>query len=390
MDRVLSGLQGIELFVYLDDIVLYASSLTEHASKFNRLAERLRTANLRLQPDKCEFLRKEVTYLGHVINEAGVRPDPKKIIAVKNFPRPRNVKNIKQFLGLAGYYRRFLNNFSKTAKPLTRLLKKQEPFVWLESQESAFATLRDELCTEPLLIHPDFTRPFILTTDASGYAIGGILSQGEISKDIPIAYASRLLNKAEQNYSTIEKESLAIVYCVHGHKGITKTFRRIRSNYYWPNMKENVQTHIQNCRNCQLKKLIRKKTKQPMVLTDTPGSAFDKISMDIMGPIPTSREGNSYILTVQDLLTKYSVAIPLEKARAIDVANALVDHFICLYGAPKALLTDQGTHFLNGLMRVIARKFKIAQYHTTAYRPQANGSVERSHHVLWEYLKQIV
>lgn len=105
MDKVLSGLQGIELFVYLDDIVIYASSLTEHNRKFNKLAERLRDANLRLQPDKCEFLRKEVAYLGHIISEQGVKPDPQKIEAVKNFPRPRNPKNVKQFLGLAGYYR---------------------------------------------------------------------------------------------------------------------------------------------------------------------------------------------------------------------------------------------------------------------------------------------
>jgi Reverse transcriptase (RNA-dependent DNA polymerase). len=127
MDLVLTGLQGIELFVYLDDIVIYAGSLDEHELKFRRLMGRLRSANLKLQPDKCEFLRKEVGYLGHVIGEDGVRPDPGKIEAVKNFPIPRNVKNIRQFLGLAGYYRRFINGFSKIAKPLTNLLKKETP-----------------------------------------------------------------------------------------------------------------------------------------------------------------------------------------------------------------------------------------------------------------------
>jgi len=110
MDQVLSGLQGTDMFVYLDDIVQYASSMTEHQLKFNKLAERLRKANLKLQPDKCEFLRKEVIYLGHVISENGVKPDPKKIQAVKEFPWPRNSKNIKQFLGLVGYYRRFIPN----------------------------------------------------------------------------------------------------------------------------------------------------------------------------------------------------------------------------------------------------------------------------------------
>lgn len=124
-----------------------------------------------------------------------------------------------------------------------------------------------------------------------------------------------------------------------------------------------------------------------MVLTDTPNAAFDKISMDIMGPLPTSQLGNSYILTIQDLLSKHATAIPLKNAGAIDVVDTLVNDFICLYGAPKALLTDQGTHFMNSLMKII-EKFKIKQHKTTAYRPQSNGSVERSHHVLWEYLKQ--
>jgi hypothetical protein len=125
MDQTLMGLQENEIFVYLGDIVLYASSLREHKIKFNKLAKKLEEANLKLQPDKCEFLRKEVTYLSHIITENGVKPDPNKIIAVENFPTPRNAKNIKQFLGLAGYYRKFISNFSKTAKPLTDLLKKK-------------------------------------------------------------------------------------------------------------------------------------------------------------------------------------------------------------------------------------------------------------------------
>ncbi|KAG5316338.1 POL4 protein, partial [Pseudoatta argentina] len=112
----------------------------------------------------------------------------------------------KQFLGLAGYYRRFLPGFSKTARPLTELLKNDAEFRWSDTQEQAFVTLKISLCKEPLLQYPDFTLPFVVTTDASKYAIGGILSQGEIGKDRPIAYTSRLLNSAEQNYSTIEKE----------------------------------------------------------------------------------------------------------------------------------------------------------------------------------------
>ena len=117
MDLVLAGLQGTELFVYVDDIVLYANSLEEHEDKFSKLMERLSAANLKLQPDKCEFLRPEGAYLGHIIHKEGIRPDPKKLEAVKNFLIPKNPKNIKHFLGLAGYCRRFIDGFSKIAHP---------------------------------------------------------------------------------------------------------------------------------------------------------------------------------------------------------------------------------------------------------------------------------
>lgn len=799
MDNVLTGLQGQELFVYLDDIVIYASSLQEHEIKFRKLVRVLRQANLRLQPDKCEFLRPEVNYLGHIIGEDGVKPDPKKIDAVKNFPIPKNPKNIKQFLGLAGYYRRFIPNFSKTAKPLTELLKKDKVFKWEQTQTKAFEILKEALCTEPILQYPDFSKPFNLTTDASGQAIGGVLSQGPIGKDLPIAYASRLLNTAEQRYSTIEKECLAIVYCTShfrpylygrkftivtdhkplvwlhsvkdpssrlwkwrhklseyeyrieykagtanlnadalsrnppgnvitalpieakrpriifetpsqedstseitpptkkskpaedsamlrklaedlelsgitfeeddanpfdpdtltleeqpeptqenpfipeqdteyesdiretepgiatdhdmepetpeleppsypceppatleetpdnmdymsaeeyessdnessgnetlqesdneeifditnlpyslptastpkpnvtevrdcitmrkdnvvifidmegkpcdngaralknnnalpttqdltfargrvtplgtkhlislpikfresdrstpenfedairslldivtelglasvsiaktpriddipwsqiqniitrilhdqnisitickgvvstpdnslrlaiiqenhssatgGHKGMTKTYQRIRQNYFWDNMKRDIQEYINQCRNCQIKKLTRIKTKQPMVITDTPGSAFDKVALDIVGPLPQTPQGNEYIVTMQDLLTKYSVGVPIKVANATTIADAFMKQFICRFGAPKMILTDQGSPFMTSLFKIIARRFNIKQYRTTAYHPQSNGSLERSHHVLAEYLKQYV
>lgn len=117
MDRTLSGLQSIELFVYIDDIVIFAKSLQEHSEKLKKLLGRLKTAGLVLQPEKCKFLCKEIGYLGHIVSEHGLKPDPKKVEAVRNFPTPKNRKNIKQFLGLAGYYRRFIPNFAQKAKP---------------------------------------------------------------------------------------------------------------------------------------------------------------------------------------------------------------------------------------------------------------------------------
>ena len=131
----------------------------------------------------------------------GLCPDPEKVSAVKNFHFPTNTREIKQYLGLCGYYRKFIPNFSSIAKPLTELLKKNVPFEWNQKTEDAFVSLKEILTTEPLLQYPDFSKPFVLTTDASSEALGAILSQGPIGQDLPIAYASRTHNNAERlNY----------------------------------------------------------------------------------------------------------------------------------------------------------------------------------------------
>jgi len=172
----------------------------------------MRNYNMKLQPDKCKFLRKEVSYLGHVIGQAGVRPDEKRIKAVRDYPKPKITRELKDFLGLAGYYRRFIPNYSKIARPLMELLKKNTPYIWDDKTEEAFITLKTLLTTEPLLQYPDFTRLFLLIMDASNDAIGAILIQGPIGKNLLIAYMSRTLNNAERNYPTVEKELLAILW----------------------------------------------------------------------------------------------------------------------------------------------------------------------------------
>ncbi|XP_063920701.1 uncharacterized protein LOC135135549 [Zophobas morio] len=212
MNAVLSGLQGTQCFTYMDDVIIYASSLQEHQTKLKNVFDRLRLNNLKLQPDKCEFLHKEISYLGHVITENGVKPNPEKICAISDYPRPTNTKTIKQFLGLLGYYRKFIKNFAAIAKPLTSLLKKDIAFVWGPEQELSFTTFKQVLTNEPILQYPDFSKSFTLTTDSSNFAIGAVLSQGD--RDLPVAYTSRTLNKAECNYNTTEKELLAIVYAV--------------------------------------------------------------------------------------------------------------------------------------------------------------------------------
>ncbi|KMQ91307.1 enzymatic polyprotein endonuclease reverse [Lasius niger] len=188
MNSILTGMQGIKCLVYLDDIVIYGASLQEHNKRLIEVLRRLRENNLKLQPEKCEFLRKEVTYLEHIITENGISPDPSKLEAVKNFPTPSKVKDVQAFI-------------------------EENKFQWTQEQQHALEILKEKLTTAPVLKYPDFTQEFIVMTDASDYAIGAILSQGKIGEDQPVAYASRVLSRAEQNYNTTEKE-LAIVWAV--------------------------------------------------------------------------------------------------------------------------------------------------------------------------------
>ena len=169
---------------------------------------------------------------------------------------------------------------------------------------------------------------------------------------------------------------------IGGHEGVTKTYKCICEKFLLENMKVHVQEYTQLCRGCQLKTLVHVNTKQPMVITDTAGGAFDTISKDIFGPLPITDGGNQYILTIQDLLTKYLLAIPLQRTSAIDDTDAFTKQFMSQFGAPKGLLTDLGTKFTSSLMKSSSRKFRIREYRTTAYHPQTNCSIERSHHML--------
>lgn len=214
MDNVLKDLLGKCCLVYLDDIIIYSTSLQEHIESIKKVFDRLRRHNLKIQLDKCEFLKHEVKFLGHTVTQDGVRPNNDKIKAILNYPLPTTEKQIKSFLGLLGYYRKFINNFAKLTKPLTQCLRKEHGIKITDEFKKCFNDCRHILMNEPILQFPDFTKPFILTTDASNVAIGAVLSQGPVNSDKPVCYASRTLTKTEQNYSTIEKELLAIVWAV--------------------------------------------------------------------------------------------------------------------------------------------------------------------------------
>ena len=209
--------------VYIDDIIVYSTTFEEHLTDLEKVLNVLKQNGLKLKPSKCEWVKAKVTFLGHVVSAEGMTPDPENIAKVKNFPVPKSIKEIQRFVGLASYYRRFIKNFAMIAAPLHKLTSKDSEFIWTDVHQKAFEELKQKLITPPILRFPDLSKPFILMTDASGYALGAVLGQqDEKEKDHVIAYTSRGLKPHEKNYSTIEKELLAIVFG-------TKQFR----HYIW-------------------------------------------------------------------------------------------------------------------------------------------------------------
>lgn len=212
MDNVLREHIGVRCLVYMDDIIVFSTSLKEHLDNLRKIFETLRKYNMKIQLDKSEFLHKEVAFLGHIVTRDGVKPNPDKLEIIRKWPLPTNEKELRGFLGILGYYRKFIRDFAEIAKPLTQALRKGEKVAPTKDFVAAFERCRNILTSSDILQYPDFEKPFILTTDASNYAVGAVLSQGQIGRDKPIAFASRTLNKSEENYSAIEKELLAIVW----------------------------------------------------------------------------------------------------------------------------------------------------------------------------------
>lgn len=161
MDRVLHGLKWHSCLVYIDDIVVVGATFKDHVHNLVCVLKRLQEAGLKLKPSKCNLLRKEVTYLGHVISEEGTSTDPAKTDVIRKWPIPSCKRELLQFLGLANYYRRFVNGFATICKPLQRLTEKNFPFSWSPSCQHAFDELRNRLVTAPILVYPDYTKPFI-------------------------------------------------------------------------------------------------------------------------------------------------------------------------------------------------------------------------------------
>ena len=217
MDSVLAGLHWETCLSYLDDIIVFAASLEEHLARLQQVFERLRHAQLKLGAEKCTFVAKEVSYLGHQVTSEGLLPDPNLLAAIREIaplPPPKNATEVRSFLGLAGYYRCYVKTFAANAGPLHALTRKEAVFHWGPECQDAFNRLKTLLTTSPITAFPDFSLPFRLYTDASTAGLGAILAQVREGKERIICCASRSLNQAEKAYPATKLECLAIVWAV--------------------------------------------------------------------------------------------------------------------------------------------------------------------------------
>ena len=232
MEQVLAGLHWEVCLIYLDDVIVFSRTFEEHIVRLHQVFSRIKGANLKLSPTKCRLFCHEVGYLGHIVSKDGVATDPKKIEAISSWPVPRTTKEVRSFVGLCSYYRRFVRGFADIARPLHRATEANREFYWSSECQEAFDKLKKALTTPPILAYPSEAGLFWLDTDASGSGVGAVLSQEQDGEKRVIAYYSRVLSGNERNYCVTRRELLAVVLAVkHFHHYLWGRHFMVRSDH---------------------------------------------------------------------------------------------------------------------------------------------------------------
>ncbi len=533
VNKVLGKARGIFAEAYLDDIIIYSKSWSEHIEHIRYVLEQLKKAGLTVNPVKCQFGKTEIKYLGFIVSPEGVRVDRDKIAPILDYPAPKTVKQVRRFLGMCGWYRHYIEHYADIALPLNNLIGKNKSFIWTTEQARAFDKLKNLIANSVTLAFPNLKEKFIVRTDASDYGVSGVLAQKIQGLERPIAFASRSLSKTEQVYHASERECVGILFALKkfelyldgqefiletdnsaltwlhsmrdvnskfvrwalriqdfqptishcpgrlnvvadalsraptgksedvdenkegmyppiqcsppsilcsltssitldmlkseqqqdketqalllnmpegfvvqegilykygkhggripfitkslrsavleyfhdrpesGHLGVRKTVQRLIRRVFWFGMQEDIYTYILSCPTCQKCKNPSTKPSGQMASVKSSGP-WDLLAMDLMGPLPRTRRGNTQLLVVVDHFSKWVELFPIRKATATAVANKLEQEIFCRWGAPSALLSDNGTQFTSKIVKKVCQNWGIKQKFTTFYHPQAN------------------
>ncbi|GFT92138.1 retrovirus-related Pol polyprotein from transposon 17.6 [Trichonephila clavipes] len=387
MDQFRNGLPNVNTLVYLDDIVVLSETFEQRIEDLRMVFDRLKKFKLCAKREKCKFVCSRVKYLGLWITPKGIEVDQDKTAAMQNIPSPRNLKQLQSFLQTCSWYRKFIPNFSDIARPLSNLSKKSTAWKWSEIEQQAFQTLKQCLITPPILRQVDPKKPFIIRTDASSYALGAVLLQGESPTDEqPVEYASRLLSSAEKNYSTTEREALAVDWALNKFRGYIEGAEiTVASDHQQPEYRDEkiceLKTIIidfptrtanelktEQLKDLELKKIIdcfenpnkgvdpanwtgrgyvmnqgvlyrysphaEVEEAQLNALDTKPlirtlqvfcrSQRFESIAIDLFGPLETT-EGMKWIFIVEDYTTKWVELFPLKQATAKECAMTLLN-----------------------------------------------------------------
>ena len=218
MEVALGGLQWNTCLIYLDDVIIFSKAFDVHIQRLRLVLQHIQAAGLKLKPSKCQLLQSQVKFLGHVISSEGVLPDPANVKKIQEWATPRTVKQVRAFLGMGNYYRRFIKSYSKIAKPLIDLTKKDRRFSWNEDCQAAFRALKEALIGPDVMAFPQDDCEFVLDTDACDFSIGAVLSQKQNGRERVVAYGSKMLSRSERNYCVTDRELLAVKFFVEHYK----------------------------------------------------------------------------------------------------------------------------------------------------------------------------
>ncbi|KAM2523470.1 hypothetical protein PS1_030287 [Malus domestica] len=350
--------------IFMDDFSVFGNSFDHCLNNLTLILKRCVETNLVLNWEKCHFMVKQGIVLGHIIDK-GIEVDKSKVDLVRHLPSPTSVREVRSFLGHAGFYRRFIKDFSKIAQPLCRLLQKEVAFEFDDACSTTFKHLKEALTSAPIITPPDWSLPFELMCDASDYAIGAVLGQRKNKQPHVIYYASRTLNDAQLNYSTTEKELLVVVFALD----------KFRS--YLLGTKVIIFTD-----HAALKYLLTKKEAKPrlirwmLLLQEFDIEIRDKKGVENVVADHLSR-------MVHEEASPISETFPNEQLMSIQVSEPW-------FGMPRVLISDGGSHFCNRTIEALLKKYNVTHRVSTPYHPQTSGQAEVSNWEIKQILKKTV